>query len=157
MIAEGFYDRPPVRGLKAFAAIYAGWGTSEPFFRTEGHRGLGARSTEEHVATFWERSFLRCDANNLLSRLWTWMKGDISDSTALNGDFEAALGAIKACTIFLPVDSGRYFPLVDSENEAHHISGLECRAVRTISGHMTPMNPGDVSAIDAALTELLNG
>jgi homoserine O-acetyltransferase/O-succinyltransferase len=33
---EGFYDRPPMRGLKAFAAIYAGWGTSEPFFRTEG-------------------------------------------------------------------------------------------------------------------------
>jgi hypothetical protein len=27
--------RPPVRGLRAFAAIYAGWGTSEPFFRTE--------------------------------------------------------------------------------------------------------------------------
>jgi homoserine O-acetyltransferase/O-succinyltransferase len=40
---EGFYDRPPVRGLQAFAAIYAGWGTSEPFFRTEAWRSaLGA-------------------------------------------------------------------------------------------------------------------
>ena len=121
MFAEGFYDRPPVRGLRAFAAIYAGWGTSDAFFRTEGDRGLGARSTEEHVATFWERSFLRCDANNLLSQLWTWMKGDISDNTAFNGDFEAALDAIKTCTIFLPVDNDRYFPPVGSENEARHI------------------------------------
>ena len=29
---DGFYKRPPLRGLKAFAAIYAGWGFSEPFF-----------------------------------------------------------------------------------------------------------------------------
>ena len=35
VFADGFYDRPPVNGLKAFAAIYAGWGTSEPFYRTE--------------------------------------------------------------------------------------------------------------------------
>jgi homoserine O-acetyltransferase len=34
--AEGFYARPPLAGLKAFAAIYAGWGFSEPFYRTKG-------------------------------------------------------------------------------------------------------------------------
>ena len=28
--ADGFYTRPPVAGLKAFAAIYAGWGFSAP-------------------------------------------------------------------------------------------------------------------------------
>ena len=43
--ADGFYDRPPVNGLKAFATIYAGWGTSEPFFREEAFRPLGSRST----------------------------------------------------------------------------------------------------------------
>jgi homoserine O-acetyltransferase/O-succinyltransferase len=75
---DGFYDRPPVRGLKAFAAIYAGWGTSEPFFREEAFRPLGSRSMAEHVADFWEPFFLKCDANNLLSQLWTWEAGDIS-------------------------------------------------------------------------------
>ena len=54
---EGFYDRPPVRGLRAFAAIYAGWGTSEPFFRTEAWRELGSRSWDAHVAEFWEPFF----------------------------------------------------------------------------------------------------
>ena len=155
VFAEGFYDRPPVSGLKAFAAIYAGWGTSEPFFRTEGYRGLGARSTEEHVATFWEPFFLRCDANNLLSQLWTWMEGDISDNATYGGNFAAALGAIRARTVVLPVDNDRYFPPVDSENEARHIPGAECRVVHSIWGHMAPMNPGDVPAIDAALSELL--
>lgn len=153
--AESFYDRPPVAGLRAFAAIYAGWGTSEPFFREEVYRELGARSMEEHVADFWETFFLRCDANNLLSQLWTWRAGDISDNPTYRGDFEAALGAIKARTIVLPVDSDRYFPPVDSDYEARHIPGAECRVVRSAWGHMAPMNPGDIPTIDAALRDLL--
>ncbi len=44
--AEGFYARPPVAGLKAFATIYAGWGFSEPFYRTEVYRQFGAASAE---------------------------------------------------------------------------------------------------------------
>jgi homoserine O-acetyltransferase/O-succinyltransferase len=155
--AEGFYDRPPVAGLRAFAAIYAGWGTSESFFREEAYRDLGARSMEEHVSGFWETFFLRCDANNLLSQLWTWKAGDISDNTVYGGDLAAALGAIKARTIVLPVDNDRYFPPVDSEYEARHIPGAECRVIRSAWGHMAPMNPGDIPAIDAALNELLNG
>src|SRR5580704_3725539 len=74
---EGFYQRPPVAGLKAFAAIYAGWGTSEPFFRRRIFTAFGQNSFAEHVAGFWEPFFLRCDANNLLSQLWTWEHGDI--------------------------------------------------------------------------------
>jgi homoserine O-acetyltransferase len=93
--ADGFYDRPPVNGLKAFAAIYAGWGTSEPFFREEAFRPLGSRSTVKHVADFWEPFFLRCDANNLLSQLWTWEAGDISANPTHGFDFAAALGAIR--------------------------------------------------------------
>jgi homoserine O-acetyltransferase len=155
--AEGFYVRPPVRGLKAFAAIYAGWGTSEPFFRTEAWRQFGSRSWDGHVAEFWEPFFLRCDANNLLSQLWTWAAGDISDNATFQGDFEAALRAIKARTIILPVDLDRYFPPVDAEYEAEHIPNGECRVVKSVWGHMAPMNQGDIPAIDGALSELLAG
>ena len=123
--ADGFYERPPVNGLKAFAAIYAGWGTSEPFFREEAFRPLGSRSTAEHVADFWEPFFLKCDANNLLSQLWTWEAGDISANPTYGGDFEAALRAIKARTIIVPIDNDRYFPPVDSKNEARHIPGAK--------------------------------
>jgi hypothetical protein len=36
--AEGFYTRLPLAGLRAFAAIYAGWGFLRPFYRTEAFR-----------------------------------------------------------------------------------------------------------------------
>lgn len=153
----GYYTRAPVNGLKAFAAIYAGWGTSEPFFRTEAFRAFGSRSTAEHVADFWETFFLRCDANNLLSQLWTWEAGNIADNATFNGDFNAALRAITAHTIILPVNNDRYFPPVDAHYEARFIPNGECRVVTSNWGHMAPMNPEDVAAIDGPLTELLVG
>jgi len=155
VFADGFYDRPPVNGLKAFAAIYAGWGTSEPFYRTEVYRAFGARDVQEHVASFWEPFFVRCDANNLLSQLWTWWHGDISHNPIYNGNFEAALGAIKARTIVVPVDNDRYFPPVDSEYEARHIPGAKCHVVSSVWGHMATTNAHDIPAIDSVLHELL--
>ena len=153
--AEGFYNRAPVAGLRAFAAIYAGWGVSEPFFRTEAYRLFGADSHEEFVQNFWEPFFLKCDANNLLSQLSTWFDGDISANPVYGGDFHAALRGIKARTIVMPVDTDRYFPPVDAEEEVRHIPNSECRVINSIWGHMAPMNPGDSPAIDAALSELL--
>jgi homoserine O-acetyltransferase len=154
---DGFYDRPPVRGLRAFASIYAGWGMSEPFYRTRAYEMFGAKDHEQFSEFFWETFFLKCDANDLLSQLWTWNAGDISDNPLYKGDFEKALGAIKARTIILPVDTDRYFPPVDSENEAKHIRGAECRTIRSIWGHMAPFNPDDMKVIDGALNELLAG
>ena len=155
VFAEGFYERPPVRGLKAFAAIYAGWGFSEPFYRTAAYGQFNARNHEEFVEYFWEPFFLRCDANNLLSQLWTWLHSDISDNPTYGGDFERALGAIKARTIIVPSELDRYFPPVDSENEARHIPGASWRHIPSIWGHMALFNPADGAFIDQALKELL--
>ena len=155
VFADGFYERPPVRGLKAFAAIYAGWGFPEPFYRTAAYGQFNARHYEEFVEYFWEPFFLRCDANNLLSQLWTWLHSDISDNPAYGGDFERALGAIKARTIIVPSELDRYFPPVDSENEARHIPGASWRAIPSIWGHMALFNPADGVFIDKALNELL--
>ncbi len=152
---DGFYTRPPVRGIAAFAAIYAGWGTSEPFFRQRLFRAFGSQNTAEHVADFWEPFFLRCDANNLLSQLWTWERGDISANPLYNGDFTAALRASTARTIILPVDNDRYFPPQDAAFEAQHMPNGEVRVIKSHWGHMAPMNPGDIAQIDGPLAELL--
>jgi homoserine O-acetyltransferase/O-succinyltransferase len=154
---RGFYDKPPVAGLRAFAAIYAGWGLSEPFYRTEAYRAFSAQNHEEFVQYFWEPFFQKCDANDLLSQLWTWEMADISDNPTYNGNFKAALGAIKARIIVLSVDLDRYFPPVDSQYEAESITNGECRIIRSDWGHMASMNSGDVPAIDSALQELLEG
>ena len=87
----------------------------------------------------------------------TWLRGDISDNPAYNGDFDMALGAIKAKTIILPVDHDRYFPPVDAEYEASRIPGAECRVIHSTWGHMAPANPAHAPAIDDALRELLKG
>lgn len=155
VFADGFYDRPPVNGLRAFASIYAGWGTSEPFFREEVFGLMGSRDTVEHVADFWEPFFMRCDANNLLSQLWTWANGDISANATFGGDLGAALGAIKARMIIAPIDNDRYFPPVDSHNEARQIANAKVMVVSSPWGHMAAMNPGNSSQIDAPLRELL--
>jgi homoserine O-acetyltransferase len=155
VFADGFYDRPPIRGLKAFAAIYAGWAFSEPFYRTQEYRQFNASDYEEFVAVFWESFFLRCDANNLLSQLWTWLQFDISDNSAYGGDFERALAAIRARTIVVPCQFDSYFPPVDSQYEARHIQGAEVRVIPSIWGHMATTNPADVPFIDKAICNLL--
>jgi homoserine acetyltransferase len=68
---------------------------------------------------------------------------------------EAALAAIKARTIVLPVDLDHYFPPEDSEYEARHVPNGECRAINSEWGHMAPMNVGDIPAIDKVLAEPL--
>ena len=89
------------------------------------------------------------------ARAWTWEAGDIGANWAYGGDFEAALRAIKARTIIVPIDNDRYFPPVDSKNEAKHIPGAKVSIVASAWGHMALMNPADIPAIDAPLNELL--
>ena len=152
---DGFYTRPPVRGLQAFATIYAGWGFSEPFYRTEAFRMFGAATAAEFSRNFWERGFLHLDANDLLSLLQTWEGGDISQGVDYSGDLGAALGAITARAIVMPCKYDSYFPPADSLAEVARMPHAECREIDSIWGHMTLWNPADRPFIDAALSELL--
>jgi homoserine O-acetyltransferase len=152
---DGYYTRPPIRGLRAFATIYAGWGFAEPFYRTEGFRQFGATSAAEFSARFWEPAFLHHDANDLLALLRTWEDGDISAGAMYGGDLDRALGAIKARAIVMPGQYDSYFPPVDSQAEVQRMRNAQCRPIPSIWGHMTLWNPADRPFIDAALRELL--
>ena len=44
---------------------------------------LGYSSLEDFFVGFWEGFFLPKDANNLLTMLWTWQNGDISDNGSM--------------------------------------------------------------------------
>lgn len=152
---DGFYTRPPVRGLRAFATIYAGWGFSEPFYRTEAFRQFGATTAAEFSARFWEAGFLHLDANDLLLLLRCWEDGDISAGLQYGGDLDRALGAITARAIVMPCEYDSYFPPVDSHAEVARMPNAECRPVQSIWGHMALWNPEDRPFFDAALGELL--
>ena len=76
-IAERIADGP-IEGLKAFGRVYAGWAFSQSFYREKAYKKLGFNNVEELLQD-WERDHLNnWDANNLLTKLETWQKGDIS-------------------------------------------------------------------------------
>ena len=156
---EGWYTEKPARGLRAAARVYAGWGFSQDFYRARlDVETLGYSSLEDFLVSFWEGFFLPKDANNLLSLLWTWQYADISANPIYGGDFEKALGAIKAKAVVMPASSDLYFPPEDSVIEVEHMPNAKLHVVKTSWGHFAGgpgTSPDDIKVLDAALKELL--
>ena len=156
---NGWYEKPPTKGLRAMARVYAGWGFSQAFYREQlDIKSLGYSSLEDFLVAFWEGFFLPKDANNLLTMLWTWQNGDISDNETFQRDFDKALGAIKAKAIVMPGQTDLYFPPEDSEYEVSKMPNAELRPMPSIWGHFAGgpgLNRTDVEFLDKALKKLL--
>ena len=155
---DGIYDNQPSAGLKAFGRVYAGWAFSQAFYRQELFRQLGFDSAEELLID-WENDHLNWDANDLLCKLWSWQKGDISDNELYEKNLDAALGAIKAKTIVIACNNDLYFTPQDNQIEVNKIPGAELRVYNSPWGHCvaSPGNdPGFMKFLDAAIRELLN-
>ena len=154
----GWYDAQPEKGLRAMARVYAGWAPSQAFYREKVYLDLGHSSLEDYLITSWEGRYLQNDANNILAMVATWQAGDISDNPLYGGDFEQALGAIKAKAFVMPSETDQYFPPEDNRIEVSMMPNAELRVIPTIWGHTgggPGRNPADTAFIDAQLKELL--
>ncbi|KAF4634415.1 hypothetical protein G7Y89_g3691 [Cudoniella acicularis] len=147
-------------GLKAFGRGYAGWGFSQAFYRKKLYESvLGFKSLEDFMMNFWEAWALSKDPENLLVMLYTWQAGDCSQQEPYNGDFSAAMQAIKAKTLVLPCKTDLYFPPEDSEIEVANMKeGVgRMEAFPSIWGHWAG-GPGDsqedVKWLDEKLREI---
>jgi len=132
-------------GLKAFGRVYAGWGFSQSFYREKLYETvLGFKSLEDFMKNFWEAWSTSKDPENLLVMLHTWQAADCSQQEPYNGDFKAAMQAIKAKTLVLPSKTDLYFPPEDSEIEVANMrEGVgEMIAFPSIWGHWAG-GPGD--------------
>ena len=155
---EGSYDHQPTKGVRAAARVYAGWGPSQAFYREKVYLDMGFSSLEEYIVSAWEERFLGLDANDLLAMVATWQAGDISAGPKYQGDFEKALGSIKARALVMPSQTDQYFPPEDNEIEVGMMPNAELRVIPSIWGHLAGgpgRNPVDTKFIDAALKELL--
>lgn len=152
--ADGWYETPPVKGLRAFSRVYAGWLFSQDFFREQEYRKIGLASIEDTIR-FVEGYFRQRDANDLLAMLWTWQHADISANAQYKGDFAAALRAITARAIVMPGETDLYFRMRDNELEVQQMPRAELRPIPSIWGHGTFWEPAGHEFIDAALKELL--
>ncbi|MBT8434024.1 MAG: alpha/beta fold hydrolase [Gammaproteobacteria bacterium] len=156
--ADGNYTSPPVKGLKAFGRVYAGWAFSQNFYREQMYRLQGFDNAEALLQD-WEQDHLGWDANDLLCKLKTWQQGDISANDLYQNDFKAALNAIKAETIVIVCDNDLYFRPEDNQIEIEHIIGGELRIYESPWGHCvaSPGNdPEFQHYLDQAIAELLD-
>ena len=154
----GWYEEKPVKGLRAAARVYAGWGFSQAFYWDQVYKELGYSDLEDFLVAFWEGFFLdRRDPNNLLTMLWTWQNGDIGQTPGFGGDHVKALQSIKAKTIALPAEKDLYFPPEDEEYAVKHMPNAELRVIPGVWGHFAGggANPVDTKYIDDVLKELL--
>ncbi len=158
--ADGDYTAPPEAGLKAFGRVYAGWAYSQTLYREQLHRELGFETWEDLLAD-WENDHLAWDANDLLAKLRTWQLGDISANQRYGGDFERALGAIRARAILVPCTTDLYFPPEDNAFEARHMPEAELRPYDSAWGHCvaSPGREGSdfMNFLDGCVAELLAG
>ncbi|MEX2519487.1 MAG: alpha/beta fold hydrolase [Paracoccaceae bacterium] len=155
---DGWFRERPIRGLRAFARIYAGWAMSQAFYREEVWASAGFASREDYLIRAWEGNFLRRDPADLLSMIETWIRSDISDNSVFKGDLKAALGAITAPSIVMPSTTDLYFTEDDSRIEIAMMPNAELRPIRSIWGHRAgnPVSaPEDEAAIRGAVEDLL--
>ena len=110
---NGQYETPPVRGLRAFARVYAGWGFSQESYKQELYRSLGFTSAMDCVVGLLEKTYMKRDASNILSMLRTWQLNDVSAVPAFGGCLEKALGSVRAKTIVMASQTDLYFPVSD--------------------------------------------
>ncbi|KAH8698935.1 homoserine acetyltransferase family protein [Talaromyces proteolyticus] len=132
-------------GLKALGRVYAGWGFSQAFYREKLYETvLGYKDLEDFLIGFWEKWSCSKEPENLLVMVQTWQNADISKQEPYNGNFELALGSIKAKTLVLPAKTDLYFPPEDSEYEVKCMkAGVgELDVFPSIWGHWAG-GPGD--------------
>lgn len=153
----GDYTSPPLRGMRALARVYAGWGFSQQFYKQEFYRSLGFSSLEEVITEFWERRYLRRDANNLLSMLRTWQLNDVGATPSAGGTLARALGSIRAKATVMASQTDLYFTAQDVEDEAAMIPNARFRVIPSLWGHMAGagLNPPDNRFIEDEIRALL--
>ncbi|EJJ26706.1 alpha/beta fold hydrolase [Rhizobium sp. CF142] len=154
----GDYKSPPMTGLRAFGRVYAGWIYSQAWYRQHCYRQEVEASIEGFLEAKWDTNFAGRDANNLLSQLDTWQQGDISANPVFHGDFDRALGAIKARSIVMPCRSDLYFPPEDSAGEVERMPEAELRVLPSIGGHRAGgpnSDPADIAFVERAIADLL--
>ena len=156
---KGNYKKQPIKGLKAFGRVYAGWAFSQGFYRERLYKKLGYKDSAELLNDWANDHAKNWDANNLLSKLKTWQLNYISKGPIYNNNYIKALKSIKAKTILMPCNQDLYFRTEDNEYEKKFILHSSLRPVNSLFGHCAA-NPGNdknfEKELDKNIKELLN-
>lgn len=144
----GDYSQEPMRGIRAFGAVWAGWLFSQEWWRRELWRTTTppAHSEPEALATII-KDFEGADANDYILQARTWERHDVGATKGFDGNVERALRAITVPVLYMPSATDLYFPLADAEYERQFIRNVQFAPIPSLWGH--PAGAG-VDSADAA-------
>lgn len=149
--ADGHYTAPPVRGLSAFATVYAGWAYSQAFYRDGLYRDLGFSSIED-LLEYWVADHLAQDANDLLAQLRTWQSAGPVTAVA-----RAPGGPAGSTGLLMPCSTDLYFTAEDAARDAGML-GARLDILQSDFGHIAGgpgRLPAETGQVFAAMKTLL--
>ena len=87
----------------------------------------------------------------------TWQNNNVGDTPGFDGDYERALGSIKARVLYMPCETDMYFHIDALRHEAQFIPDVQFTVIPTLWGHMAGggSSPEDAAFINATIKEFL--
>jgi homoserine O-acetyltransferase len=128
--ADGDYTEPPLVGLRAFGAVWAGWLYGQAWWREQVWEQAGAAGPEEALEEVIGY-FTGVDANDQVSQVRAWQAHDVGAEVGL----EAALRGVRCPVLYLPGQTDLYFPVDDAAYEAQFLPDVELRPIPSLWGH----------------------
>jgi len=157
---DGHYKEKPEQGLRAFARVFSAWAYGQTWFREHKYNWDGLYpDLNTFLREGWENAYLHdLDANDLITLLHTWQRGDIS-KVRHGGNLQACLNDIQAKGLILPSKSDLFFPPEDSVDELASLTSGSARLVviDSVWGHAAGwgVNPQDDAFIQAEIKKFL--
>jgi len=155
---KGKYIKQPIKGLKAFGRVYAGWAFSQNFYREKLYKKIGYKDVKSLLDSWANDHAKNWDANDLLCKLKTWQLNDISNNPLYKSDYIKSLKSIKAKTILMPCNQDLYFRSEDNMYEKKFIKRVSFRPVNSSYGHCAASPGNDKNfekKLDKNIRELL--
>jgi len=146
------FEAEPLRGLRAFASIYACWAASQAHYRELSLEAGGWASLDDHVDRAWLPHYRRHDPHDLLAMIDTWWASDVAAASGCGDDLAAALGRVTAAVTVMAGSHDLYFTPEDCAAEAALIRDAHFEQLPSTLGHRAG-NPRD----DPALQRRIRG
>lgn len=132
----GDYTVEPMRGIRAFGTVWAGWLFSQEWWRDELWKTMSPPATSEADALAKVvKGFEGGDANDYILQARTWEHHDVGTTPGFDGDVGRALRSIVIPVLYMPSATDLYFPVGDAEYERQFISHVEFRPIPSLWGH----------------------
>jgi homoserine O-acetyltransferase/O-succinyltransferase len=156
----GDYTQEPMRGIRAFGTVWAGWLYSQEWWRQELWRSMkppvtSAADALARIVTGFERR----DANDYILQARTWERHDVGATPGFNGDVEQALRSIAVPVLYMPSATDLYFPIGDAEYERQFIRQVDFRPIPSLWGHPAGAAPdsADAAFLNTHIRAFLDG